>query len=360
MEHLGTDDLSDVLDTVRTVGLAASPDEFLQSTLKGVVKLVPCTVATINEIDTSTDRVAFWMEPSSFPVVDGATELLAQLTAEHPLIRYVTETDDGSARRISDFWSQEQFHESQLYNLLYQPMGIEFQMSITLPAPRPTLLGLVVSRADTDFSERDRIVLNLVRPYLAQAWRNARDQEHLKSIINATKDAMVSGGTGVIILSNPPEEITPGALVKLYRYFGRPSTTSPLPARVERWVATQDAWSQAPADLRLGRPLSAKLGESQMALRYLPGNSLHPGALMLSPERREASRQSYESLGLSVREAEIVRLVTTGKSNAAIAQLLHVSPSTVKKHLDNIYAKLGTRGRGQLTAFVLNITSATG
>jgi len=68
-------------------------------------------------------------------------------------------------------------------------------------------------------------------------------------------------------------------------------------------------------------------------------------------------RRSYESLGLSVREAEIVRLVTAGKSNAGIAQILHVSPSTVKKHLDNIYTKLGTPGRGPLTAFVLNITT---
>jgi DNA-binding CsgD family transcriptional regulator len=39
----------------------------------------------------------------------------------------------------------------------------------------------------------------------------------------------------------------------------------------------------------------------------------------------------------------------------AIGQALHVSPNTVKKHLDNIYVKLGVRGRGRLTAFVLDI-----
>jgi GAF domain-containing protein len=233
MEHIGPDDLSEVLDTVRTVGLTVNPDEFLKATLTAIVKLVPCTVATINEIDPSTDRVAFWMEPSSFPVDDDAPDILSRLTGEHPLIRYVTETGDGSARRISDFWSQDEFHDSRLYNMLYQPMGIEYQMAITLPAPRPTVLGLVVSRTDTDFTQRDVAVLNLVRPYLAQAWRNGRDQERLRSLINATKDAIAHGGSGVVLLSNPPEEITPGALVALYRHFGRPSPTSSLPRRVE-------------------------------------------------------------------------------------------------------------------------------
>jgi DNA-binding NarL/FixJ family response regulator len=47
--------------------------------------------------------------------------------------------------------------------------------------------------------------------------------------------------------------------------------------------------------------------------------------------------------------------VIKGESNALIGEALHVSPSTVKKHLDNIYVKLGVRGRGRLTAFVLDL-----
>lgn len=60
-------------------------------------------------------------------------------------------------------------------------------------------------------------------------------------------------------------------------------------------------------------------------------------------------------MGLTQREVEIVKYVTFGDTNAAIARKLHVSPGTVKKHLDNIYAKLGVRSRGRLTAFVLDV-----
>ena len=64
---------------------------------------------------------------------------------------------------------------------------------------------------------------------------------------------------------------------------------------------------------------------------------------------------AWRRLGLTAREAEVVIYVISGESNGAIADRLHVSAGTVKKHLDNIYRKLGVRGRGHLTAFVLDI-----
>jgi DNA-binding CsgD family transcriptional regulator len=346
-----------VLDVVRTVGLARNRDEFFRSTLKGVVSLLPCLVATINEVDPLAGRVAYWVEPSSFHIADGAPELLAELAAEHPLIASFAKSGDGSAWRISDFWSQEEFHATRLYQELYQPMGVEYQMAVGLTTPLPTVLGLVVNRSDSDFSDGERAVLNAARPHLAQAWRNARDQERLRSLVDAANDAASESGWGVIVLWDPPEELTPGSLARLYRFFGQPTRTSPLPARVERWVASQIAQTSNPAELELARPLSARLDDRRLVLKYLPAQRAHPGAIVVSDERRTAQRRSYESLGLSTREAEIVRLVTAGESNSSIAGRLFVSPGTVKKHLDNVYNKLGVRGRGPLTAFLLDITS---
>jgi DNA-binding CsgD family transcriptional regulator len=48
---------------------------------------------------------------------------------------------------------------------------------------------------------------------------------------------------------------------------------------------------------------------------------------------------------LTAREAEIVELVAGGLTNAVIAERLWISPGTVKKHLENIYAKLGVANR---------------
>ncbi len=343
-----------MLDLLRTVGQARDPDEFVQATLEGVIELVPCAVATLNEVVPQADRVGVWTEPTTFHIPPGAAELLARLAGEHPLIRHYATTGDGSALRISDFWTTEEFHASRLYELIYRRMGIEYQMSVSFSVPRPSVLGLVVNRdgSDRDFSERDRSVLNVARPHLVQHWRNAQDQQRLRGLLDAASDVMTERDAGVVVLWDPPEEVTPGALVTLYRYFGRPSRTSPLPVRVARWV---DSQRESVGRLSLARPLSAQLDGRRMVLRYLPAQRSHPGAIVLSEDRRQSSRRSVESLGLTRREAEVVRLVMAGATNAAIAVELHVSPGTVKKHLDNVYDKLGVRGRGALTAFILDL-----
>jgi DNA-binding CsgD family transcriptional regulator len=48
---------------------------------------------------------------------------------------------------------------------------------------------------------------------------------------------------------------------------------------------------------------------------------------------------------LTAREREILGLVAEGSTNAEVAERLWVSPGTVRKHLDNIYAKLGVHTR---------------
>jgi DNA-binding NarL/FixJ family response regulator len=49
--------------------------------------------------------------------------------------------------------------------------------------------------------------------------------------------------------------------------------------------------------------------------------------------------------GLTRREAEVLALIAAGLSNAAIAQRLHVSPATVKTHVNRIFAKAGVADR---------------
>ncbi|WP_331240372.1 response regulator transcription factor [Mycobacterium colombiense] len=51
--------------------------------------------------------------------------------------------------------------------------------------------------------------------------------------------------------------------------------------------------------------------------------------------------------GLSDREAEILALITQGKSNADVARLTYLSPNTVKSYIRNIYRKLDVASRTQ-------------
>ena len=48
---------------------------------------------------------------------------------------------------------------------------------------------------------------------------------------------------------------------------------------------------------------------------------------------------------LTPREHEVVELVAEGKTNAEIARQLWISPGTVRRHLENVFAKLGVHTR---------------
>jgi ATP/maltotriose-dependent transcriptional regulator MalT len=60
----------------------------------------------------------------------------------------------------------------------------------------------------------------------------------------------------------------------------------------------------------------------------------------------ESTQEGVESV-LSARELEILLLVARGLSNHQIATSLHVAEATVKRHLANVYPKMGVGSRGE-------------
>ncbi len=70
-----------------------------------------------------------------------------------------------------------------------------------------------------------------------------------------------------------------------------------------------------------------------------------------------SAESSIERNGVSIskREQEILQWVRDGKSNAEIAQILELSPLTVKNHIQNIRAKLGVHTRGHAVARAISL-----
>jgi DNA-binding CsgD family transcriptional regulator len=68
--------------------------------------------------------------------------------------------------------------------------------------------------------------------------------------------------------------------------------------------------------------------------------------------------EARDGLDLTPREEQILDLVALGKTNAEIARTLWIAPTTVRKHLENIYGKLGVRTRTAAAARVLGVARA--
>lgn len=71
----------------------------------------------------------------------------------------------------------------------------------------------------------------------------------------------------------------------------------------------------------------------------------------LMEEIKEPPRNTF---GLTVRELEIVRLIAQGMTNKDIAQDCKIAEETVKRHLKNIFDKVGVWNRLELALFAIN------
>ena len=89
-----------------------------------------------------------------------------------------------------------------------------------------------------------------------------------------------------------------------------------------------------------GRELVAALGRVYAGEQVI---SAAPGRARSTPGSDWPGRQE----GLSDREAEILALITQGKSNAEVAATTFLSPNTVKSYIRTIYRKIGVASRTQ-------------
>jgi DNA-binding CsgD family transcriptional regulator len=63
-------------------------------------------------------------------------------------------------------------------------------------------------------------------------------------------------------------------------------------------------------------------------------------------------------LGLTPRAAETLLWLAQGKTNADIATILCITESTIKKHVQEIFEKLGVETRGAATLRALEVLSS--
>jgi DNA-binding NarL/FixJ family response regulator len=124
----------------------------------------------------------------------------------------------------------------------------------------------------------------------------------------------------------------------------------------ERLAATARLLQQP--DVPPGAQASLKMGESAVECTLLR----HSGAgqwLFRLTERREgdAERLLAERHGLTSREAEVLVWISRGKQNREISEILHISPRTVNKHLEQIFEKMGVENRASATAIAVGTLS---
>lgn len=172
MAHIMSRDVKTRSDVLPSLYATTDISAFPRETVRAGARLIPADSYCYNEVDLRHKQLIAELDPPELRFPDD-TVLWAQHVHEHPLVNTYQRTHDGSAQKISDYLSQRQFHQLGLYQELYRPFRTEDQWSITLASPSSSLIVLTVSRSRRTFSERDRVLLNLLRFHLMYAYQNA-------------------------------------------------------------------------------------------------------------------------------------------------------------------------------------------
>jgi DNA-binding NarL/FixJ family response regulator len=93
----------------------------------------------------------------------------------------------------------------------------------------------------------------------------------------------------------------------------------------------------------------------ELKLYYMGNAGPNEFLLRLAKDTSAGLPAEFSSeLGLTTREGEVLSWLSKGKTNRDIAQILGLSPRTVDKHLEQIYAKLGVENRTAAAAIAAN------
>ena len=249
--------------------------------------------------------------------------------AEHPLVSRMARTRDGRAMRVSDVMSVRAFERLGIYQDRFRPVHGRFQLLAGLAFTGPVPSGIGFARTASDFTERDRSLLELLRLPLAAAYRAVAERVEAGRRLEALERGLeVQGRAVAIVRDGRLEPLSGNAESLLRRWFG--DADPPLPAP--------------------GRTVEVEREDARLRLSTVGGD---PAAVLLDETRFRPDAGRAESFGLTVRETEILGLVARGLSDAEIARELFLSVRTVEKHLANAYRKLGTSDRRAAVALLL-------
>lgn len=144
---------------------------------------------------------------------------------------------------------------------------------------------------------------------------------------------------------------TPQAQKLLADHHGAQTDDFILPPSLLQWLEQAKGKGSAKSQ-------AASLPDNpQLRLYFMGETAPNEFLLRLSRESGTSLPPEFTSeLGLTTREGEVLAWLSKGKTNRDIAQILGLSPRTVDKHLEQIYAKLGVENRTAAAAIATNAT----
>jgi DNA-binding CsgD family transcriptional regulator len=320
---VGRNDLTALLGFLEDAGSAAGTEPFTPHLIDGLTEVVGCEYARYKEIDfarrveiahvpCSAELDAFGGGPVEMTDADWSavpSDPCYRATFSAPAGIFIASdlaTRSAASSGASERWQAE-----------FDRWNLRDRMWIQIDGP--PWAGIVFDACDRSFGDRDRELARLLQPHLGEIWRNASVRRRLSAALSALDHER---DTGVLLLDAAGRvEYASGSAQRIL------DDHCDTPAR-----ALPDAFADRRGDV--DRRLLLAAGDPRIVVEASEDGS----ALLLSERPAGVA-------ALTARERDVMRCVEDGLSNTEIARKLWIQPTTVRKHLEHVFDKLGVRSR---------------
>jgi DNA-binding CsgD family transcriptional regulator len=275
----------------------------------------------------------------------------APYAQRHPVIARHVRRPFPRVAAFSDFVDSGPWLRGEVYNDLYLQMCPAKELGVQLGWAPDRMTCMALHRAGSEFTRRDRALLDQVAPHLRAAHARIDARAGLARRIELLERGLESGGDGALLVDRRGRITAAGPRARdsLRRWFGASPEASGLPDEVAAWRRRQRGAVDP-------RPLVRTRGVAALRVRLVAAGEED---LLILCDRRERPPLPAALAGvppITRREADVLALLVAGHTNVAIARELAISRHTVGRHVERIFAKLGVRNRAQATASTLAAT----
>lgn len=285
---------------------------------------------------------------------------------------------DGETYTYAQILGPKQFSQSVIVNEHWIPAGCGYILTTPITLDRSTRFSLSLGRPlGVDYSLEDRALLAAVARHVRSLLPVHRLFEQNRMIESALKGAVGQFSAPLFLLTHDrkivfvnEEGLKLTGPLRLFD-FERDRTLTPTHRRsvenLQRAIDCVSGRQRPQAVVRLksdsqstdytalvvrltntfSDPLALSISSPLVAL-FVSANASTPRALSCDVIQ--------ESLGVTSREAHVVKLLLDGLKIAEISKVLEITPDGVRYHLKQLYQKTGTHRQIELIQYVVSAT----
>jgi DNA-binding CsgD family transcriptional regulator len=175
---LSAEDANSLLRLISELHHATTARELAELCRRFLGQLIPADLHDIVVLGAAAPEEDLYLgTPGGYTVEE--MQIALRMAYEHPFMAFHETHGDRGPRRISDVTTTDRYRASAFYQSTSRRLGQIFEIDAILPnVASMGMAGIVVSRSERDFSERDLAILGYLRSPLGLALSRLLLEEH--------------------------------------------------------------------------------------------------------------------------------------------------------------------------------------